>query len=197
MSFCNRLLCRRPRIRGPLALGPAVWFEVKFLDLWLNVGMPCLGFMYSYIQPQSINLKSNHWSRYGSRHQIICCCCFVYQNVALLVLFVIIVRTMKRLLWCLCNNPVLPYWCFCRLDEFWSAVLKWWTSATFPWHCDVHFFGHDRQKGHYTRHPPQNYAPRKGNFFFSGKYMFAEAHIRYRPEGITRLVLMILKLLDE
>jgi hypothetical protein len=34
----------------------------------LNVGMPCLGFMFSYIQPDSINLTSNHWFQFGSRH---------------------------------------------------------------------------------------------------------------------------------
>ena len=31
----------------------------------LNVGMPCLGFMLSYIQPESINFTSNH--RFHSR----------------------------------------------------------------------------------------------------------------------------------
>ena len=30
--------------------------------------MPCLGFMLSYIQPDSIKLTSNHWLQFGSRH---------------------------------------------------------------------------------------------------------------------------------
>ena len=34
----------------------------------LNVGKPCLGFTFSYIQPDSINLKSNHWFQCGSQH---------------------------------------------------------------------------------------------------------------------------------
>jgi hypothetical protein len=46
---------------------PYVWFEVKFLDLWLNVGMISLGIMFSYIQPKSINLKSNQWFQFGYR----------------------------------------------------------------------------------------------------------------------------------
>ena len=30
--------------------------------------MPRLGFMFSYIQPDTINLKSNHWFQVDSRH---------------------------------------------------------------------------------------------------------------------------------
>jgi hypothetical protein len=43
-----------------------IWCQVY--GFWLNVGMPRLGFMFSYIQPGSINLKSNHWFQFGSWH---------------------------------------------------------------------------------------------------------------------------------
>jgi hypothetical protein len=41
-----------------------IWGQVYAFRL--NVGMPCLGFMFSYIQPDSINLISNHWFQFGS-----------------------------------------------------------------------------------------------------------------------------------
>ena len=34
----------------------------------LNVGMTCLGVMFSYVQPECINLKSNHWFQFGYLH---------------------------------------------------------------------------------------------------------------------------------
>jgi hypothetical protein len=37
----------------------------------LNVGMPCLGFMLSYIQPESINFTSNHRYEYRCASHII------------------------------------------------------------------------------------------------------------------------------
>ena len=43
-----------------------IWFQVDVFRL--NIGMSCLGFMLSYIQPNSINLKSNHWFQVDYRH---------------------------------------------------------------------------------------------------------------------------------
>jgi hypothetical protein len=42
-------------------------------SLWLRVecGHSMLGFMFSYIQPDSINLTSNHWFQFGHCNEII------------------------------------------------------------------------------------------------------------------------------
>ena len=58
--FITVELCARPEQgSGPSEYVEQTLIRGQVYAFRLNVGMTCLGVMYSYVQPESINLKSN------------------------------------------------------------------------------------------------------------------------------------------